>query len=115
MEIMLLCENNTGQAAFPAEIIEGIPVPERHYGIIDGMLTLSGFSDVILHHDAEELLKQSLFRLPTPAEQEKLAKAAREASQIQEGAEQGETSAPPALDNQEADAPTQSKKKASGG
>src|SRR5579885_23258 len=88
MEIVLLCPGvHSGQAAFQAELIEGIPAPERHYNIQDGKIVLSGFSDVVLHHDAEELLNQSLFRMPTPQEQEQMVQQAQQSGTIQESPE----------------------------
>lgn len=113
MQITLMCPGAiSGQAAFPAELIEGIPTPERRYQIIDGTITLSGFSDSVLHHDAEELLKNGLYRMPTPTEQDEMAQAAQQASMVQEEAiliasTEDTPIDPPALSND--------KKKASGG
>lgn len=122
MEILLMCPGaSTGQAAFVAELIEGIRAPERRYDIKDGKIVLSGFDEVILHHDADELLVNPMYRMPTPAEQEQMAQAQMKISTAEEDAaakDVAETSdVPPALDNTSADADStvQSKKKASGG
>lgn len=116
MQILLLCPGaSTGQAAFRAELIEGIWAPERRYDIQDGKIVLSGFDEVILHHDADELLKQSLFRMPTPAEQEATTQQAQQSGQILESTELSDV--PSVVDESPADADSsaQGKKKASGG
>jgi hypothetical protein len=84
MEIVLIVNAESGQSAFPAESIEGILAPERRYNIINGKIVLSGFSDAILHHDADVLLSMSLFRMPTPAEQDAMFQEAQQASTAQE-------------------------------
>ena len=84
MQITLMCAHETGQAAFPEELIEGLPAPERHYDIIDGQIVLSGYADTILHHDADELLKQPIFRMPTPAEQDEMAGRPFKVGELQE-------------------------------
>lgn len=71
MQMLLICAHESGQAAFAAKWIEGIPAPERRYQIIDHRVVLdNGFADAIIHHDVEELLRNPLYRMPTPAEQE---------------------------------------------
>lgn len=133
MEIMLMCKNSSGSVAFSAGLVEGLPAPTRKYLIVDGKITLSGYSDAILHHDADELLNMpsGLYRMPTPAEQEQMFQEAQQASMAQEsvpadtteqgavpdgpeqapdgsdnGAQTSPDNQPPAVDN---------KKKASGG
>ncbi len=95
MQIVLVCLNGSGSAAFPASTIEGLPVPARKYPVIGYRVVLEGFADAVLHSDADELLAMpgELFRLPTPAEQEAMAKATEQASMVQEDAP-----APPALE-----------------
>lgn len=140
MEITLMCAHQSGQAAFNAEWIEGIPAPQRRYDICGGKVVLAGYSDTILHHDAEDLLKQSIFRMPTPAEQEAwtgLHKATDvPANMIQESVElttfttqvqrangdgeailteQGDGPAPTDSDPEEPEPPAKPTKKASGG
>src|SRR6185503_11414970 len=118
MQITLIYQpGGNGQAAFSASR----QAPERHYSIVNGMLTLAGYADDILHQDASELLKDANYRMPTPVEQEQMVQEAQASKQVQEstelpGTEQGEempedTTAPgepPALE-------TSGKKKASGG
>src|ERR1700719_2430036 len=84
MHIVLLCRDEKGSVAFSAEQVEGLPAPERRYAIVDQTVTLSGYDDVILHHDADVLLANPLYRMPTAAEQDGLAEEARAASSVQE-------------------------------
>lgn len=87
MEIVLMCPGaESGQSAFLPEMIEGIPAPERRYNILNGKITLAGQPDAVLHHDADELLKQSIFRMPTLQEQEQMFQEAQQASMAQESA-----------------------------
>ena len=97
MHIILICRHSHGQVSFPASLIEGRHAPERRYEIVDHHVTLEGHLDIILHHDADELLAMpgKMYGMPTPAEMDELAEGARQAAMVQE------------------DAPT--KKKASGG
>lgn len=120
MQIILMATVESGQAAFSAEQIEGIPAPERRYDIVNGRVVLAGFPDVVLHHDADILLASSIYRMPTPAEQKKMAQEAQQASQAQESAPAEQSARdepidPPALDNEQISDPPASKKKASGG
>lgn len=85
MQIILMCQHESGSVAFHAKFIDGIPAPERRYDIRNHQVILdNGLAEAILHHDAEELLRNSLYRLPTPAEQEAMAKASQQAMTVQE-------------------------------
>lgn len=86
MKIVLICKHKNGQASFAAEQIEGIPAPERRYDIIDGTIKLSGYPDVVIHHDADELLRghAGIYRMPTPQEQNEMATAEQRKSQAEE-------------------------------
>lgn len=86
MQIILICHDRYGSVAFRAETIEGLTVLPRRYTIENYQVTLEGWPDEILHHDAEELLKNPLFRMPTPAELDAMAEAERAASTVQEDA-----------------------------
>lgn len=71
MQILLMCAHAYGSVGFPAKWIDGHHAPERRYAIRNGQVILdNGLAEAILHHDAEELLKNPLYRMPTPAEQE---------------------------------------------
>jgi hypothetical protein len=84
MQIILIYKNGgNGQVAFAANR----QAPKRHYAIAEGVLTLTGYSDAILHKDAAELLSGDEYRLLTPQEQEALAQKMQQASMIQESAE----------------------------
>lgn len=87
MQILLMCQHESGQVAFNAEFIEGLPVPQRRYDIRNYQVVLDGgFADVIVHHDADELLKNPLYRMPTPAEQEQMAGRPFKVGELQESA-----------------------------
>lgn len=115
MQITLKCKHSYGMVSFPASRIEGLPIPERHYDIVNGFVTLVGYNDTVLHHDCEELLAMpnGLYRMPTPAEQEALTQQAQQASTAQEnapvvnldGTEQGnaplDPNEPPAMDKKQ--------------
>ncbi len=73
MQITLKCAHESGSAAFSAEMIEAVQAPERRYEIVNGMVILDGYPDVVLHHDADELLRNPLYRMLTPGEQDALA------------------------------------------
>ncbi|HET8911890.1 MAG TPA: hypothetical protein VFN23_10525 [Ktedonobacteraceae bacterium] len=118
MEILLMCKNSSGSVAFSAGLVEGISAPTRKYLIEGGAITLSGYSDAILHHDCEELLHMpsGLYRMPTPAEQEAMLQKTQQASQLQENVsatttEQGDDSD---TDNAPVTPPAQDSKKKSG-
>lgn len=91
MQIILMYKpGGNGQVAFAADEPRG--VPERRYHIVDGVLTLTGYAEDILHKDAAELLGGDAYRLLTPQEQEAMAQDAQQANQIQEDVStQGET------------------------
>lgn len=84
MQITLMCHDKYGSVSFRAETIEGLTVLPRRYTIQNYQVTLADYPDEILHHDAEELLKNPLFRMPTPAELDAMAEAERAASSVQE-------------------------------
>lgn len=110
MQIVLKCKYDHGSVGFPKGRIDGLPVDERRYEIVNGFVTIAG-EDAIVHHDVEELLAVpgGLYRMPTLAEQEAIAQEAQQASIAQEdGSAQGETAEPPAQQDS-------GKKKANGG
>lgn len=86
MQIILICRNSHGSVAFPKELVEGHHAPERRYEIVDHHVTLEGHPDIILHHDADELLAMpdGLYRMPTHKELDAKAKAKREAATVEE-------------------------------
>lgn len=56
--------------------------------IRDHQVTLdNGLADDIVHHDVDELLKNPLYRMPTPAEQEAWARAEQEKHAVHEQAQ----------------------------
>ena len=94
MRLILKCVNPSGSVACPAGLIDGLPVPERHYQIVENQLVLEG-PDYIVHHDADDLLAQGvLFRMLTPKEQKALVQEAEQASLVEESAAPEQ---PPAL------------------
>lgn len=114
MEIILMCPGaESGQSAFRAEMIEGIQAPERRYNIVNGRVVLSGYEDSVLHHDADELLKNPLYRMPTPAEQNEMAGQPFKVGELQESADNPAPTDPDPED--EPPAVENGKKKASGG
>jgi hypothetical protein len=109
MQITLKCQYVTGSVGFPAERIEGLPAPERRYVILDGLVIIAG-AEYVVHRDVAELLKQPIYRMLTPAEQEQMAAQVEAAGMAQESVGQGEApDIPPAVET------ASSKKKASGG
>ena len=86
--ITLKCSASTGSAAFHAEMIEGIQVPSRRYAITDNEIRLDGFDEIILQHDAQELLNMpdGLYRMPTPAEQDVATEVKRASVTVSESA-----------------------------
>lgn len=70
MQFLLICQRESGCIAFPVEMIGKVKAPERCYTIRDGQILVSGYPDVVLHDDVQKLLKNALFRMPTPIEQE---------------------------------------------
>ncbi len=84
--IVLKCAALSGSAAFPSELIEGLPVPERRYDIANGEITLDGYAESVLHHDMLTLLSMpdGLYRPMTPSEQNARTQAARLASTVEE-------------------------------
>ena len=109
MQITLKCKYSSGSVGFAAQRIEGLPVDERRYEIVNGTVTIAG-EDAIVHHDVEELLAVpgGLYRMLTPAEQETMFQEAQQGSTTQENAsENASGSQPPAQQD--------GKKKANGG
>lgn len=96
MQLILYCRDAYGSVSFPAESINDVPAPERHYRIADHLLVLSG-TDALVHHDADELLAMpdGLYRMLTPTEQDALVQVQQTASSVQETApaEEGISSA----------------------
>lgn len=86
MQITLMCHDKYGSVAFGAAIIEGLAVFPRRYTIENYRVVLDGYPDEVLHHDAEELLKNPFYRMPTPREQTAMVEAERVASSVQEDA-----------------------------
>jgi hypothetical protein len=84
--ITLKCIYKAGSVAFRAEMIEALPVAERRYTIKDGEVTLSGYPDIVLSHDAAELLAMpdGLYRMPTLHEQNQAAEVMRQAATAEE-------------------------------
>lgn len=129
MQIVLMCVHEAATTALSATRVQGEEVPDRWYTVENHRVVLSGWPDVVLHHDATELLRNPIFRMPTPAEQEAMFQEAQQASMAQEetipianeetpveteqapdnGEEISPDNEPPALDT------TSGKKKASGG
>jgi hypothetical protein len=109
MQITLKCVYESGSVGFPAECIEGLPISERRYVILDGLVIIAG-AEYVVHHDVAELLKQPIYCMLTPAEQEQMAAQGEAAGMAQEDTGQGEApDIPPAVE------PVSSKKKVSGG
>lgn len=113
MHITLMATFDSGQVGFSPERIEGIDAPRRSYNVVNGKLTLAGQHELVLHHDAQELLAlpDGLYRLPTPAEQEAWATEQAKAGQIQETQasepEQTARASEQASDNQSPEPPLQ--------
>lgn len=86
MQIRLKCRDSSGAISFPALTLAGYQVPARHYQIVDSTVILEGYSDAVLHHDADELLAVpgGLYRMPTPAEQDAYMQVQQAASMVQE-------------------------------
>jgi hypothetical protein len=85
MSILLICRHESAIVTLDAQIIEGVQVNRRHYSVRDHHMTLDGYPDAVLHHDAEQLLAQEIYRLPTPEEQERFTQAERTKGMVQEG------------------------------
>lgn len=88
MRIQLLCRDESGQIAFPKALIEGHHAPERRYEVVDHIVTLTGYPDPVLHHDADYLLSipGNVYRMPTTTEQNALADKQRAAATVEEDA-----------------------------
>lgn len=85
MQILLMCAHEYGSVSFPVQWIDGHHVPARRYEIRSHQVILdNGLAEPILHHDAEELLRNPLYRMPTPAEQEQFVKARDQSMTAQE-------------------------------
>lgn len=86
MQILLKCRNVSGSIALSAGTVAGLLVPERRYQITNHLVILEGFSEVVLHHDADQLLAQDdgLFRMLTPAEQDAITDQQRATASVQE-------------------------------
>jgi len=84
MSILLICRNASAIITRDAETIEGKRVQRRHYPVREHMAILQGYPDEVLRHDADALLAQEAYRLPTPDEQERCAQMQRARTMIQE-------------------------------
>lgn len=85
MQIILICQYETGGVGLNATRIDGQAVPERQYAIVNHHLLLEGDNESVIHHDVDELLAMGdLYRLPTPAESDAFAEAQRAAASVQE-------------------------------
>jgi len=82
MSILLICRNASAIITLEAE--HGVSVSRRHYPVRDHIAVLDGYPDAVLKHDADALLAQEAYRLPTPDEQERFTQAQRARSMIQE-------------------------------
>ena len=86
MQIVLICQYESGGIGLNAARIDGVQVAERHYEIVNHQVVLEG-DDAVVHHDVDELLSMGdLYRLPKPKEQDAIAKAKQDASSSQEQA-----------------------------
>jgi hypothetical protein len=84
MQIVLICQYESGGIGLNAARIDGVHVPERHYEIVNHQVLLEG-DDSVIHHDVDELLAMGdLYRLPKPKEQDAIAKSQQDASSSQE-------------------------------